>query len=219
MGTHLDFYKNNASIDDNLEMLEMSDSCIWILDDSLRLKSFNKVYRDHMIAFTGLTPQTGEDDIVINHFPADFADNIRSMYAKALKGEITKSFERGFQADGTRTDTIMIFRPVVDDSGAIKGVSCLRRDVSDVMALKREIEDKDQLLTEIVWQQSHLFRGPLSTAIGIANLLDDSANGSTISPEECKQLLEGLKTKLQELDNLIRKIVTTAAANNTNTAT
>jgi len=219
MGTHLDFYKNNASLDDNLEMLEMSDSCMWILDDCLRLKSFNKVYRDHMIAFTGLMPQTGENDIVISHFPPDFADNIRGMYERALKGEVVKSFERGFQPDGTRADTIMIFRPVLDDFGAVKGVSCLRRDVSDVMALKRELDSKDQKLSEIVWQQSHLFRGPLSTAIGIANLIENSQNGSKLTPEDCKQLLDGLKTKLQELDNLIRKIVTTADVVNTNKPT
>lgn len=210
MRTHLEFYTNNASTEDNLELLDMSDACLWMLDDQLKLLSFNKVYQDHMISFTGITPKTGENDVVVNYFPPDFAQNIKAMYDKAMTGETVRSFERGFQPDGTRADTVMIFKPAYDNKGTIKGVCCLRRDVSDLFALKKELDHKDEKLSELIWQQSHLFRGPLSTAIGIADILDEVLTGRQISADECKEMLSGLRLKLKELDDLIRSIVKSA---------
>lgn len=210
MRRELEFYTKNASTEDNLELLDMSDACLWMLDDQLKLLSFNKVYMDHMISFTGIAPKKGDDDLVVNHFPPDFARNIRTMYEQAMRGETVKSFEKGFQPDGSNADTIMIFKPVYDSMGNIKGVCCLRRDVSDLFALKKELDHKDEKLSELIWQQSHLFRGPLSTAIGIADILDEVVKGREVTSEECNALLIGLREKLRELDDLIRSIVKSA---------
>jgi hypothetical protein len=163
-----------------------------------------------MISFTGITPKSGENDVVVNYFPPDFAQNIKAMYGKALKGETVRSFERGFQPDGTSADTVMIFKPVYDNMGKIKGVCCLRRDVSDLVALKKELDHKDEKLSELIWQQSHLFRGPLSTAIGIADILNEVLTGRQLSADECREMLSGLRLKLKELDDMIRSIVKSA---------
>jgi K+-sensing histidine kinase KdpD len=94
--------------------------------------------------------------------------------------------------------------------GKIKGVCCLRRDVSDLVALKKELDHKDEKLSELIWQQSHLFRGPLSTAIGIADILNEVLTGRQLSADECREMLSGLRLKLKELDDMIRSIVKSA---------
>ena len=210
MRKQLDFYLNNASIENYLELLEMAESCLWYIDCEYRLMSFNKIYLAHMVEFASVIPKVGDKDIVLSCFPKDFADNIFAMYQRAMSGEIVKSIEKGYHADGSRADIIMVFKPVKNDDGEIIGISCLRRDISEYVLIKDQLEVNNRKLTDITWQQSHLFRGPLSTAIGIANLLKEKSLHNVITENECRELLSGLSQRLNDLDNVIREIVKTS---------
>ncbi len=67
-----------------------------------------------------------------------------------------------------------------------------------------EIENKNKVLLDITWYQSHLVRGPLTKAMGIAQVLNQYSNYQEIglSKEELEQEL--LET-LEQLDQMVRE--------------
>lgn len=204
---HINFYKNQGSVDNCLELLEMSESCLWLINKDYKLLAFNKIYVSHMQHFVNVTPSVGDNDVVLACFPKDFADNILDMYNKALAGEVVKSIDKGFNTDGSTADVVMIFKPVKDDAGSIIGVCCMRKDITEYVKIKEELEKDKNKLSEISWQQSHLYRGPLSTALGIVNLLLDESNVRELTDVQCKELLQGMKDRLLELDHQIHNVV------------
>ncbi len=206
MRKRIEFYIEKGNIEDHLELLEMSDACQWLIDTNFTLLSFNKVYVRHMQLFANKTPSIGEMDIVLACFPKDFADNVLGMYRKALAGEVVKTMEKGFKEDGTEADVMMIFHPVFGDDNSIIGVNCMRTDISEYLQAKIQLEEKENRIAQISWQQSHLFRGPLSTAMGIVNLLIEEISNRSLSDEECKELIFAMNVKLFELDQVIRHI-------------
>ena len=67
-----------------------------------------------------------------------------------------------------------------------------------------EIENKNKVLMDITWFQSHLVRGPLTKAMGIAQILNQYSSYQEIglSKEELEQEL--LET-LEQLDQMVRE--------------
>ena len=206
MRNSIEFYLHHGKIEDQLEMLEMSEACLWFIDKNFTLLAFNKVYVKHMQLFANVTPSVGDRDIVLACFPKDFANVILELYNKALSGEVVKTMDKGFKEDGTETDVMMTFKPVYDKEHAIIGVCCKRRDISEYLHTKKQLEEKENKIAEISWQQSHLYRGPLSTAMGIVNLLIEETANRHLSDEECNELMLAMKSKLSELDIVIHNI-------------
>ena len=159
-----------------------------------------------MQIFANVVPNIGDKDVVLACFPKAFADSILTMYQQALSGEVVKAMDKGFNEDGTETDVMMIFKPVYDDDSSLVGVSCMRRDVSDYLTTKKNLEEKENRIAEMLWQQSHLYRGPLATAMGIVNLLIEETSNRTLSDTECRELVIAMKGKLFELDQVIHHI-------------
>lgn len=207
MRKHLEFYLDNASIENALELLEMSEACTWLIDRNYTLLAFNKIYAAHMYAYVSKHPVVGQKDLILDCFPQDFAHNINEYYAKAFAGEVVKAIEKGFKSDGSPADIIMIFKPVKDNDGEVIGVCCSRNDISEYVLLKEQLEEKSKTLDEISWQQSHMFRGPLSTAKGIVLLLQDIHSLNKANAPEYHELVLGLNSKLEELDRVIHEIV------------
>jgi hypothetical protein len=207
MRTHLEFYLDNTSIENALELLDMSEACTWYLDRNHTLMAFNKIYAAHMYAYTHQHPAVGQKDLILNCFPKDFAHNINQYYERAFAGEVVKAVEKGFKADGSPADIIMIFKPVKDNDGEVIGVCCMRNDISEYVLLKEQLEEQSKTLDEISWQQSHMFRGPLSTAKGIVMLLQDIHSLNKANAPEYHELVLGLNSKLEELDKVIHEIV------------
>ncbi len=206
MSKKSEFYLQKGTIHNHLELLEMSESCLWFIDKNYTLLSFNRVYVNHMQQIANVVPNIGDKDIVLAFFPKDFSDGVLKMYQQALTGEVIKTMDKGFNEDGTETDVLMIFKPVYDDDDSILGVSCMRTDISEYLQIKNKLEEKENRIAEMLWQQSHLYRGPLSTAMGIVNLLIEETSNRTLSDVECRELVSAMKDKLIELDQVIRHI-------------
>jgi hypothetical protein len=203
---YLDFYFSEANIKNTLELLEMSDACLWLLDLDYKLLAFNKIYVEHMVAYTNVKPVIGNNDFIIKYFPDGFSDKVKEMYSSALSGNIVKSIEKGYNTDGSPADIVMIFKPVKNDSDVVTGIACARRDISEYVSLKEKLGDRDATINRMNWQQSHLMRGPLSTAMGIVNALKGMCDSDLIDKNEGRFLIEGLNDKLKELDTVIRTI-------------
>lgn len=90
-------------------------------------------------------------------------------------------------------------RPFHDFKGDIKGIMIQLLDISglkkQIFTLHKEIDR----LKEVAFLPSHIYRGPLSSMIGILELIDENQLG-----EENKKLFGYLKPLAHELDQSIR---------------
>lgn len=70
----------------------------------------------------------------------------------------------------------------------------------------KKIEKQNEILKEITWIQSHVVRAPLSRIMAITNLLKENDNND----EEKTFLIENMIISSNELDDIIKEIVTKA---------
>ena len=68
----------------------------------------------------------------------------------------------------------------------------------------KKIEKQNEVLKEITWIQSHVVRTPLSRLMAITNLLKENDN----TEEEKKFLIDNIIVSSNELDEIIKEIVT-----------
>ncbi len=84
---------------------------------------------------------------------------------------------------------------------------CLRGTFQDITEQKqyvKKIEESSKILREIAWIQSHDVRGPLTTVLGLCNLLEFRA----IADDETLMIVNGIKESASKLDDVIKSIVT-----------
>ncbi|MFH4966897.1 PAS domain S-box protein [Gaetbulibacter sp. M240] len=69
-----------------------------------------------------------------------------------------------------------------------------------------ELEQKNKMLQNIAWTQSHKIRAPLARILGILESIDLLTNGRELTEDEVT-LFNGLKESGLELDTMIKKVV------------
>jgi GAF domain-containing protein len=87
----------------------------------------------------------------------------------------------------------------------VKNILDLQLNLSLVKEGLREIEVQNRALKEIAYLQSHEVRGPLTSALGLMNVIQ--AEGYTAKPET----LERLDEALHQLDEQVRAVVRVAS--------
>lgn len=104
------------------------------------------------------------------------------------------------------------YKAMFDDKKNPAGIFCLgyniTKFVGEELLLEKaneEIKKNSNTIKNIIFQQSHLVRAPLSNIIGLASILDKTKLDSETS-NICDMILESSK----QLDEIIRSIVATA---------
>ena len=95
--------------------------------------------------------------------------------------------------------------PIVDSTALFTHFISIGRDVTERVKNVEAIREQNQKLRDIAWIQSHDVRGPLARIKGLVNLL--SANSHS---ENETQLIDYLRASSNELDDVLRKIMTKA---------
>lgn len=78
----------------------------------------------------------------------------------------------------------------------------LNRRIEHLERHELALEQQNKKLRDISWMQSHVVRSPLATLMGCLALLKEVHN----SPEDMKQILDGLDESATKLDDVIRQI-------------
>lgn len=65
------------------------------------------------------------------------------------------------------------------------------------------IEEQSNVLSDIAWAQAHNIRGPLTTLLGLAQIL----NTDDPTDPENKEILEGIVTVTQRLDDAVKEVI------------
>lgn len=186
-----------------LALLENTDDCLWSMDQDFNILAFNKVYKEFIFVASGKYPKVGEPDILRQVAP-QFYNQVLEGYNAALAGNVFNSLDKGINTEGADLDFATRFNPIKNKEGEVIGISCSRKDITEYLDLTDSLMKHSEQFKNIAWLQSHALRGPLTTIMGIADLLSDDEQ---LDPEIMKMLLKGMKDKLVEMDKLVNEIV------------
>jgi PAS domain S-box-containing protein len=103
------------------------------------------------------------------------------------------------------------YTAMFDEEGAPSGVFCMGHDITEVVVAnqelevaKTEIEEKNNILDQIVWEQSHILRRPLANIIGLVSILNKMEIDQNLK-NICEMLIES-STQLDEaVHNIVKK--------------
>ncbi len=183
-------------------LIENTDDFLWSVDKDYNLLAFNRAYKEYFFSLFGVCPETGKPEVVKEFSPKDYAKLVEG-YNAIFSGEQYEIVDKGLPFKGYVPDIEVRFRPIKDELGAIMGVSCFRRDITESVRLIRVLEKNNIQLRDIAWVQSHKLRGPLSTIMSATDYLAEVG----MEDEHKAELLKSLREKLDEMDDIIHEIV------------
>jgi len=140
-------------------------------------------------------------DQLIKYLAPDFVATFVRLYKQALEGE--KAFVEG-STDYEELGVIWweaAFEVARNDDNQIIGVSYIIRNVTERKLKEQKIMAQNASLLKIAHIQAHDFRAPLTSIMGLMELIKDL---DYAAPKEYLQLLE---QAVETLDNTIRHIV------------
>ncbi len=192
----------------NLEgLIDNTDDLIWSVDSERRYVYMNKAYKKAVLAHTGITPLKGE-----YHHSAKYMESYgeplinewRTYYDRAFSGEkylITKKGLSYSPDNPIYYETY--FNPIYSVTGAVIGVGCFSRNISERLKTERALIDQNNRLKQIATLSSHDLRRPVASMLGLINIIDKE----NFSNPANKEVIEHLFTVGTEIDTVIRKIV------------
>jgi PAS domain S-box-containing protein len=164
-------------------------------------------------------------------FPHEQQDEVTQLLKRVAKGQRVDEVEsERLRHDGTRFDVSASFSPILDDRGAIIGVSMIERDITRRMraeqalqSLNAELEEKVRQRTEDLesavgeleafsYSVSHDLRAPLRALNGFAeSLVEDAAE--RLNDEE-RRMLGRIQRSAGRMDRIIEDLLMLSRAGN-----
>lgn len=144
----------------------------------------------------------GKSHNIVNSYyhPAEF---FGGMWQTIRRGTTWHGEIRNKAKDGSYywVDTVIL--PITDKSGSIKEFLSLRTLITErktAEALQQEYTEK---LKDIVNMTSHRVRSPLSSCLGLLNIID---SGDVRDEAELKRIIAHLKSSAQQLDKFTKDL-------------
>ncbi|MDN3579943.1 GAF domain-containing protein [Mucilaginibacter flavus] len=160
---------------------------------------FNKTAFNFVKAAHGVDMKRG--DQLETYIAPSFVETYLDRYYLALKGHISN--EVG-STDYGKLGIIWweaTFEPARDKYNDIVGISYIIRNVTDRQIREQKIIEQNQSLVNIAHIQAHEFRGPLTTIMGLMNLIKEE--DYTAQPLH----FHFMEKAIYMLDDKIRKII------------
>jgi PAS domain S-box-containing protein len=122
---------------------------------------------------------------------------------ESQEGDVVEMTVRMRKSDGTYlwTDS----RQMILERNLSKHIFTIIREVEDVtklMEVKNELEEKVKQLQHVSYKNSHLLRGPVASIIGLVDLVDEQG----ITTESNREIFNFLKETITKLDQTIHEI-------------
>lgn len=186
----------------NLRMLiNNTDDPIWLVDTNFNIIECNNSFKRWVFHFIGKELRQG-DNVLYNGVNKNYLDKFETCYQYALNGHAFKSVE-DMLVDGRLRYTGVSFNPVFDQDNQVTGVSCFARDITEQRQHLLRIEEQNTALREIAFIESHKVRGPVSTIMGLVQVINDPNNTEEVNQE----IIEAIITASYQLDTIIREVV------------
>jgi len=166
---------------------DMSGTIIYVNDNFCRISGYS---REELV---------GAKHSIVNSGYHDKAF-WRAAWATVSRGKAWRAEVCNRTKDGRFYWVDTFIYPMLGDDGKPEGYFSVRNDITQRKEQELAIEYKNALLEKIAWIQSHEMRRPVSTILGLIQLLnaDDPENG---------EIIRMLHQSSQELDQKIKMIV------------
>jgi PAS domain S-box-containing protein len=158
----------------------------------------NKTWERYALERYGRKMEVGKSMIDFIH--QDHLHEFYKDYTTALRGTAVYD-ERNLRRNGKDSWWIVKFEPAFDDMGVIIGVSVNVADVSSRVERENMVKMQNEQLREIAFIQSHEFRKPVSSILGLMQLID--LDGRVNDMEEWAMMQKAV----EDLDSKIKGIV------------
>ncbi|RZK19027.1 MAG: PAS domain S-box protein [Flavobacterium sp.] len=136
--------------------------------------------------------------------PNDLADLSAKFDKRVDRHEERVSVEYRFMhADGKYRCVLDRSFVLFNSEGQPTRVIGSMQDITDRVNQLSAIEGQNEKLKEISWFQAHSVRGPLSSIIGLANLLEIDENIN----KDIAEIVSKLKASANDLDSVLREII------------
>lgn len=146
-------------------------------------------------------------DIFVKYIAPDFVGKFIDGYYLALGGE--KHVEEGF-TDYGRLGIIYwdaTFEAAYDNDNNIIGISYIIRDVTERNVREKKILEQNESLLHIAHMQAHEFRAPLTTIMGLIDLIkDDDYSMSQTYLDHLDQAVHNLDSKIKHIVSDINRV-------------
>jgi len=197
----LDFEKKKVSVSENKlkAFFNGSNSSHLLINKSLNVVDFNKSSAIAIKRLFARKIKKGKNVLhyVTSSFKADFLKCIK----RAFMGKRT-SKEVLIQHDNDVAQWYNIsFEPVLDQLGKTINVAYSAANINEQKRQIAEIIEKNESLLNIAYVQSHIYRKPVASILGLMNIIKEN---NYESDRECLMLME---KAVRELDQNIRSVV------------
>jgi hypothetical protein len=146
-------------------------------------------------------------DIFVKYIAPDFVGKFIDGYCMALNGE--KHVEEGSTDYGPLGLIYWdaTFEAAYDNDNNIIGISYIIRDVTERNVREKKILEQNESLLHIAHMQAHEFRAPLTTIMGLIDLIkDDDYSMSQTYLDHLDQAVQNLDSKIKHIVSDINRV-------------
>ena len=177
---------------------ESSVSCHLLLGKDFDVLAYNKVFEKFVEDTLDICVSEGMDIRTLVH--QSNTEKFIENYKIALSGSVVSSEIELTYKDKTIYWYIN-YEPAYDVDGQITGVSYNASDITDRIKQERLVRSQNKSLREIAFIQSHELRRPVSSILGMMDLIQSEDYSAS------RQDLIFMQKAVEELDEKIRKII------------
>jgi PAS domain S-box-containing protein len=182
----------------------------FFVDPELKILAVNKTAIEHIQSTSHMTPEAGRS--LLDYFPSEMHDAIEYKVNEAMEGTPSQLLQ-SYKDDRNHTMWLKSrYYPIFNQDGNLLGVNISSKDVSDLVNANIILEKQNKQLRDIARMNAHEIRKPLTNILGLIYLVELEHKPQLSA--ETNVLIDHLKSSSTELDDVIRKIVETAAGSN-----
>jgi PAS domain S-box-containing protein len=197
------YYDELARSNANIQSIFNNSAVTYLLmDTSYTVIAFNEQFHREYLKQTGTSAEAGKNFIAL--LPARRKEPLTAMFLKVLETLAPIDYEVIYGSEAEPSYIANTITPIIQNGKAIgmciSGFDITKRKqlelerekmISDLLQRNSDLEQFAQIV-------SHNIRGPLSSILGLGNILEHS-----LTQEETMVALKGIRLSAQQLDNVI----------------
>ena len=182
-----------------------SSSCYALIGKELEVLDFNNALLTFLQKLYGINIEVGNK--MRNYISDSYKDRFAANSIKALMGEsIVEELELSYGEE--RIWWMVAYEPAYDNWGNILGLSFTATNINERKQQEEKINQRNEALSKIAYMQSHDFRGPVASILGLMSLIKEqdykaSKEYLKLMEEAAKELDEKIHAVIKQTDELL----------------
>lgn len=169
-----------------------------LLNEDLKIVSFNNCAHVFTTKYLGLGLQKGKP--ILDNISPSFRTDFISLASQAFEGETVTYEHFIYHKEKTHWFDFTI-TSLYDDCGDVIGVMIVGKSIDEIKSKDRIIKNQNESLSIIAQLQSHQVRQPVSSILGLLNLIKED------NMQFNHDYLLALEGATKQLDTVIKVIV------------